>query len=208
MDDKMALIPLEQQQLVKKVSHQIALTDRLLSYDIKFLEPKKIILQCETENGEIKFFEVDSNISKLDLSNNGITTLPIEIRELQNLIYLNLRSNKLSDLSPLIPLKKLNELNLASNCISDLTFISFLTELTLLKLERNQIYDIKPLTYLKKLLKLSIETNNISDPFELLTLNNLELLSIFDNPLRKITVEELIESMPNTKIFATWKTVF
>ena len=208
MDDKMALIPIEQQQLVKKVSQQIALTDRLLSYNTKFLEPKKIVLRCETENGEIKIFEVDSNITTLDLSNNGITRLPIEIRELKNLICLRLRSNKLSDLSPLIPLKKLNELNLASNCISDLAFISFLTELTLLKLERNQICDIKPLTYLKKLLKLSIETNNISEPYELLTLNNLELLSIFDNPLRKVTVEELIESMPNTKIFATWKTVF
>ena len=31
MDDKMALIPIEQQQLVKRVSQQIAITDRLLS---------------------------------------------------------------------------------------------------------------------------------------------------------------------------------
>ena len=62
MDDKMALIPIEQQQLVNRVSQQIALTDRLLSLyndDLPELIPyrkgdkwgfcdrnKKIMIKC------------------------------------------------------------------------------------------------------------------------------------------------------------------
>ena len=57
------------------------------------------------------------NLSRLDLSNNGITSIKI-IGQLYNLEYLNIANNFITDIYPLTKLKKLNFLNISYNYIN------------------------------------------------------------------------------------------
>ena len=57
------------------------------------------------------------NLTRLDLSNNGITSIKI-IGRLYNLEYLNIANNFITDIYPLTKLKKLNFLNISYNYIN------------------------------------------------------------------------------------------
>ena len=58
------------------------------------------------------------NLTRLDLSNNGITSIKI-IGRLYDLEYLNIANNFITDIYPLTKLKKLNFLNIAYNYINN-----------------------------------------------------------------------------------------
>ena len=58
------------------------------------------------------------NLTRLDLSNNGITSIKI-IGTLYNLEYLNIANNFITDIYPLTKLKKLNFLNISYNYINN-----------------------------------------------------------------------------------------
>ncbi|MEH2056767.1 MAG: leucine-rich repeat domain-containing protein [Nostoc sp.] len=83
-------------------------------------------------------------------------------QKLTNLTYLNLNSNKISNIKPLSAMTNLTSLSLESNEISDIKLLSNLTNLTILSLDLNQISDIKPLSALTKLEILNINKNPIA----------------------------------------------
>jgi Leucine-rich repeat (LRR) protein len=58
-----------------------------------------------------------NNLTRLDLSNNGITSIKI-IGRLYDLEYLNIANNFITDIYPLTKLKKLNFLNISYNYIN------------------------------------------------------------------------------------------
>ena len=58
------------------------------------------------------------NLTRLDLSNNGITSIKI-IGILYDLEYLNIANNFITDIYPLTKLKKLNFVNISYNYINN-----------------------------------------------------------------------------------------
>ena len=79
-----------------------------------------------------------------------------------DLTSLELKSNQLSDLSPLANLVDLTSLKLGDNQLSDLGPLANLTNLTMLKLDNNQLSDLNPLANLATEY-LDLRSNLISD---------------------------------------------
>ncbi|MBO4878891.1 MAG: leucine-rich repeat domain-containing protein [Clostridia bacterium] len=95
------------------------------------------------------------NVRKIDLSGLGLTDIR-DIAMLENLDELILSENKLSDISALAALTKLQKLDLRGTGITDVSALAGLTELTELVIARNPIADLGPLSGLTKLQKLDI----------------------------------------------------
>ncbi len=126
-----------------------------------------------------------SNISKLDLSNQGLTKIPEEIFELTNLQSLNLSNNKLSQVSAdITKLKRLRKLDISNNNITNFySKICQLPKLEVLNANNNHIktipIQIKSLTELKVL---SIANNSLSIlPNEIKELKKLRKINISKN---------------------------
>jgi len=135
------------------------------------------------------------NISKLDLSNLGLTEIPKEIFKLKNLKSLNLSNNLIKTIPKEIEqLKRLETLDLSNNKISN--FYAKICELNKVKhlnLNNNKISSLpKQIKKLSFLRKLSISNNQISSfPAEFSELINLISLNISKNPIKKFPDEIL-----------------
>ena len=102
-------------------------------------------------------------LGRLDARNRGIQDLTgiqfaINLRS-----RLDLRDNRISDISPIAGLTELRELEINRNTISDISPVRGLTNLTLLVFKGNQISDISPIAGLINLQGLYISDNPISD---------------------------------------------
>ena len=94
---------------------------------------------------------------------------------------LDLRFNKISDLSPLSGLEKLRELKLLGNAISDVAPLSELAGLRILDLYSNDIEDISPLSTLTGLRVLNLGRNHVAEIAALRGMANLEELHASGN---------------------------
>jgi len=86
------------------------------------------------------------NLTRLDLSNNQISSVKNSLFKLSKLTYLNLSCNKLLNLEGLEDLENLKELNVSHNKIQSLeSFSRFISKknLNLLNIKGNLIYDLK-----------------------------------------------------------------
>jgi internalin A len=108
-------------------------------------------------------------------------------RILSNLTELNLKWNKITDITPLSALTNLTYLNLSANQITDITGLSALTNLTYLDLSANQITDITGLSALTNLTYLDLFGNQITDITGLSALTNLKDLNLYQNQITDIT---------------------
>jgi internalin A len=108
-------------------------------------------------------------------------------RILSNLTELNLKWNKITDITPLSALTNLTYLNLSANQITDITGLSALTNLTYLDLAANQITDITGLSALTNLTYLNLFGNQITDITGLSALTNLTYLNLYQNQITDIT---------------------
>ncbi|MEG3902726.1 leucine-rich repeat domain-containing protein [Microcoleus sp. B4-C5] len=102
---------------------------------------------------------------------------------LSSMTELDLRSNKISDISSLASLTNLTTLNLYNNQISDFSFLGSLTNLTTLNLESTGISDISSLGSLTNLTTLNLYHNQISDISSLGSLTNLTTLNLYHNQI-------------------------
>lgn len=122
-----------------------------------------------------------------------------------NLRALNLLGNKISDITPLLKLPKLERLSIGDNPIRDLTTFKDLTNLRELSLGGNSITDITFLPSLKKLEALGVNSSpisNISPVWELTQLRQLQLVNLKTkirdfSPLTKFTALELLNLRGN-----------
>jgi len=146
---------------------------------------------------KIKHVE-ENNLSSLDLSDLGLTTVPREIGNCSNLKELILWRNKIKELPKEIgKLKKLQILYLSGNKLSTLpSEIGELTNLRELYLTWNEIKEFPiEITYLKRLEKLVLYQNRIKElPFEFSNLK-LEMLDLNDNPIIKPPLEIVQQGM-------------
>ena len=100
--------------------------------------------------------------------------------------------------------KNIRALNLRGNKISDISILSELTSLEIISLNANQIKDISAFKKLKNVRELYLKDNQISDFNQLENLKNckkLEKLAIKDNPIANISNyhQKIIEILPQLK---------
>jgi len=99
------------------------------------------------------------------------------IEHCENLVYLNMALEKISNISPISELEKLEELNLSQNHrIKDITPLKNLTNLKHLVLDENLISDISPLANLVNLEYLELSYNPINSINALGNLSKLKTL--------------------------------
>ena len=127
-----------------------------------------------------------TNERKLRLQGMGLTDEDIEpLQYMVNLTYLDLRENKITDLSALEPLTELRSLNLRQNEISDLSPLAGMTQMEELQLSGGSgnngnagISDLSPLANMKNLTYLSLPPGSaISDLSPLAELTSLTEIS-------------------------------
>ncbi|CAL6028515.1 Chain_A [Hexamita inflata] len=118
----------------------------------------------------------------IKLSNCGIKNID-NIRQLVNLVELDLNTNQNIDVSPLSELKQLTNLDLGRCNIKNTYTIQKLENLDELLLYGNQDIDITPLQYLKKLKVLNLNACNLQNIDMLQTLVYLQKLYISDNQI-------------------------
>ncbi|WP_427158351.1 leucine-rich repeat domain-containing protein [Aliinostoc sp. HNIBRCY26] len=133
------------------------------------------------------------NVTELDLSFKGLTTLPPEIGQLTNLQTLFLWGNQLSSLPPEIgKLVNLQSLELSSNQLSSLPpEIVQLVNLQSLELSSNQMSSLPPeFRKLVNLQTLDLRFNQLSSlPPEIGKLVNLQSLNLYNNQLSSLPPE-------------------
>jgi len=121
----------------------------------------------------------------LDLGGNQITDLS-PLKELKQLTDLNLRDNQINDISPLQKLELLNKLSLSSNQTIDLFLLNELKQLKELEVSDCKIINLSLLKELKQLEMLWLFNCQLSDLSPLKELNQLTDLS-----LNKIQLNDL-----------------
>lgn len=130
---------------------------------------------------------------RLDLSGMGLTSLPLELWQLSDLVYLDLSNNRLSALPPEIGrLVKLRELDLSRNRLTALPAeIGRLAELKYLHATHNQLAELPPeIGRLGQLSALSLFDNRLTVlPAEIGQLSQLEFLSLNYNRLTSLPAE-------------------
>ena len=112
----------------------------------------------------------------LDLSIEGLTTLPPEIATLTALEVLDLARTQVSDITPITHLTALEDLSLADTQVNDIAPIANLIALKGLNLTDTPVSDIAPVANLTAMKFLSISRTPVSDIAPILNLTTLETL--------------------------------
>lgn len=120
------------------------------------------------------------------LPENGISSAE-GLQYAINLQSLDLRLNKISDVSPISGLTNLRYLSLSRNRVSDLSGLSGLINLEHLDLHGNGIMDISPLSGLVNMETLILRMNHLTDLSPLANLAHLRSLAIWDNEISDIS---------------------
>lgn len=122
-----------------------------------------------------------SKMKDINLSSNGIQDIS-GLKNMDVLQNLNLAGNRLiSDISVIKNLENIVSINLGFNQVRELNALSNLNKLTDLNLEYNKIVDLTPLQDLSQLQKLKLNDNSITNIYPLITLTNLNTLYLKDN---------------------------
>jgi len=141
------------------------------------------IFNLENERYEIND---DGHVTKLDLSNKKIKSIPSIIREFPYLKSLELDQNEITHITGLENLTRLKELNLGQNQITKIEGLDNLTQLTELNLSQNQIIKIEGLNKLSQLQFLFMGNNEIRKIEGLDDLSDLRELYLASNEISKI----------------------
>ena len=118
-----------------------------------------------------------------------------------NLKTLTLRSNQITNITPIAGLTKLQRLSLQANAVTDITPLNGLTSLTTLNLGGNQITNITALTNLTELEWLTLSSNQITDISALANLDELYFLRLTGNQITNITPLAGLDSINNLQLF-------
>jgi hypothetical protein len=146
----------------------------------------------------------ESNATTLDLSFEGLTSLPSEIAELKKFTTLDISRNQLTSLPPEITeLKNLTTFSISENQLTSLPQeIAELKNLTTLSISGNQLTSLPPeIVELKNLTKLYISSNQLTSlPPEIAELKDLTELNISGNQLTSLP-PEIVELKSLTELY-------
>jgi len=137
--------------------------------------------------------EVRDRVADVDLTEEGLTSFPMEVFKFKNLSNLYLRWNDIDSIPPEIGnLKYLRTLNIVHNNLSEIPpEIGNLVNLKKLYLDNNNISELpKEIGYLRRLTRFDIGDNNLSSlPPEIGNLKSLKWLSFPRNSISKLPKE-------------------
>ena len=105
------------------------------------------------------------------------------LSKLQRLESLRAAMNRVTDITPLSGLKNLDRLDLANTPITDVSALASLTNLTELQLDGSQVSDISPLSNLKKLERLTLNRTRVKDVSPLRSITSLESVNVSGAPV-------------------------
>jgi len=128
----------------------------------------------------------EKHLSKLDLSECGLSEIPDEVAKLTWLQKLDLSYNKIIEINTLQGLTALTSLNLAGNQIKEIDALQKLAALTSLDLSGNQIKKIGALQGLTTLTSLVLYSNQIKEIDVLQGLTALNSLVLFNNQIKEV----------------------
>jgi internalin A len=143
-----------------------------------------------------------TNLASLGVRSNEITDLT-PLANLHKLGTVTLTNNRVTDLTPLAGLPALSDLGLSGNAVTDLTPLAHVRTLRLLGLNQNQISDLAPLAGLPTLDTLDASGNQISDVTPLAHLPQLRRLTLSGNqivsaaPLREMPALSMLNISQN-----------
>ena len=127
----------------------------------------------------------NNHVTNLQIRKYELRSIPKPVSELINLQSLDLRYNRVVDVSGLSSLKGLQLLDLGDNSVVDVSGLSSLANLKELYLFNNSVVDVSGLSSLKGLQSLDLGGNSISDVSGLSSLVNLEKLDLWGNSVSK-----------------------
>ena len=139
------------------------LSEREIDFIIKIESSCVVSLSNFKGVSTIQFLSSSSILTRLrilELKRNRIVDVT-KFAMLTQLTKLDLGENQIVDIAPLESLTRLTELSLKRNQIVDVTKLAMLTQLTKLDLEGNEIVDVAPLTTLVQLAELDLSRNQI-----------------------------------------------
>jgi hypothetical protein len=173
-----------------------------------FIEPE-IVFCADFSSKLISDLPIPSegltNITKLNLFNNKLTTISNRFSKLKSLLLLDISSNKLEDLGPVIgDLFNLNELNLNKNELQNLPEqIAKLKNLQKLFIRANKLTTLnKAIGQCEKLEHLDLSLNALTIlPTEIGQLKNLKTLNLVGNTIDKKHQKYIVSLLPNTQIY-------
>ncbi|MCK0469843.1 DUF2252 family protein [Halalkalibacter sp. APA_J-10(15)] len=134
----------------------------------------------------LKGIELLTNLKELDMRSNNISDLT-PLSSLTKLESIDLRENNISSLEGIESLSNLIELDVRSNSIVSLEPVRPLVSLEVLDIRDNSVTDIKPLEGLVQLKELSARNNGISDLTPLTNLTELTDLNLHSNRVSDLT---------------------
>ena len=142
--------------------------------------------------------ELNENVEVFDIEFDGDYVVIGETRVGVNEVYVFLEGMFLTnaDIAPLVYLENVQWLYLYGNQISDLTPLAGLTTLIFLDAGSNQVSDISPLAGLVNLEELWLDNNRISDITPLSGLTNLWFLDLTGNPVTDWSPVDHVAQMP------------
>ncbi|MBL7794868.1 MAG: leucine-rich repeat domain-containing protein [Saprospiraceae bacterium] len=127
-----------------------------------------------------EFFERLINLRSLIMDKAGYGLDSSSFRYLKNLEELDIRSNRISDLSGIQHLAKLKRLYLRQNSITDLSPLADLADIEILDLRFNAVKSLEPIKNLSRLRQIWLNHNYVEDlsPISIDIHSDLEILDI------------------------------
>ncbi|MBC1743328.1 LPXTG cell wall anchor domain-containing protein [Listeria welshimeri] len=107
---------------------------------------------------------------------------------LNELSYLSLDGNQVSDLTPLANASKLTYVTLSDNNVTDVSSLKNLSKVYLIGLKNNQVEDISSLSNLTALKYLYLNGNKLSDLSAIANLTTLDILEVKNQQVTKQSV--------------------
>ena len=141
-----------------------------------------------------------SELERWVLPELGRSRGPVTLSEAAGLVVLDLRSNKIEDVSPLTALTRLWRLRLSGNRIVDVSPLASLTNLRELSLSSNEIVDVSPLTALTRLYWLELSYNEIIDVSPLAALTDLSILDLNGNEIIDVSALAPLSSLESLSL--------
>jgi hypothetical protein len=140
-------------------------------------------------------------LTHLHLQRNSIRNSSF-LKDLTQLVKLDLGNNQIGDISFLENLTELKHLDLADNRIRSIAVLKNLPQLTHLRLSYNQINDISVLKDLTLLTRLYLAHTHTNDTFFLKDLTQLRYLDLRGNPMSDISVGFIANRLGRFVIFS------
>lgn len=134
-----------------------------------------------------------TTLEGLDLSGNDTIIDLAPLAGLKNLTTLGLvfdkdnTASKLTDISALKDMTKLESLSISYTGVKDITAIAGMTELTSLTINNSKVTDTKALEKLSKLETVDLSANNITEVSGLKNKKSLTSLNLSDNAIKDIS---------------------